>query len=238
MRETKAEIMRNVEGATKTKIIGDNTVEYFTPDGTRVIRFHHTDIVKVAPSGIVTLNSGGWHTPTTKERINGHTDVRIYQNKRVWYVSAQGKDLGIFQDGMTYDPATGEATGTGKVPDKKLIKEIRRYAKAFAAALPVEMPGHGDCLVCQMKDEKTGKYAFGNDHLLEHIKENYFVPSLIADVLTERGCGTSGGQAWFWMAFKGEGGKVQYPLTQHFRQQLSRWIYNYMYTRLIDGKVG
>lgn len=41
MRETKAEIMEGLE-ATKSKLVANNTVEYFRPNGNRVIRLHHT----------------------------------------------------------------------------------------------------------------------------------------------------------------------------------------------------
>ena len=66
---TKREMMEGVE-AKEAKIIANNTVEYIKPDGTKVIRLHHTDILEFPPRGGVIFNSGGWKTVTTKSRMN------------------------------------------------------------------------------------------------------------------------------------------------------------------------
>lgn len=56
-----------------------------------VMTLHATDIVTVVPSGQITLNSGGWQTPTTKSRINdalhelGVRFAGVSQAKHVWY---------------------------------------------------------------------------------------------------------------------------------------------------------
>jgi len=81
MRETKSQIMEGIE-TIESKVLADNTVEYKKPDGTTVIRFHHTDIIETAPDGTITLNSGGWKTMTTKDRMNSFQNVtRIVQEK-------------------------------------------------------------------------------------------------------------------------------------------------------------
>jgi hypothetical protein len=32
------------------------------------------------------LNSGGWRTSTTKDRINKYSPVKVYQRKYEWYL--------------------------------------------------------------------------------------------------------------------------------------------------------
>jgi hypothetical protein len=60
------------------------------------IVLHNTAVVIIFPSGKYQLNSGGWKTPTTKDRINMYSPVKVYQKKHIWYVSDQ-----IFFDGYT-----------------------------------------------------------------------------------------------------------------------------------------
>lgn len=39
-------------------------------DGSRVARYHDTDILAVTPAGDVRVTFGGWHTISTRERFN------------------------------------------------------------------------------------------------------------------------------------------------------------------------
>ena len=82
------------------------------------VRLHSTDIVEVeeitSTYGIrgVTLNSGGYRTPTTKRRRNQvfealEIPLRVYQKGLVWYVEIGERpwhgDNGpvVFKDGIT-----------------------------------------------------------------------------------------------------------------------------------------
>ena len=47
-----------------------NTFTYTRVDGTEVFRFFATDVVVLLPDGAAMLNTGGYRTKTTKERIN------------------------------------------------------------------------------------------------------------------------------------------------------------------------
>jgi hypothetical protein len=40
------------------------------PDDEIAVRLHNTDVVTFRRDGAITLNTGGWFTVTTKERIN------------------------------------------------------------------------------------------------------------------------------------------------------------------------
>ena len=65
-------------------------------DGGVAIRLHSTDIVTIHDDGSMILNSGGWLSVTTKERINRYTPARITQRAGVWYMA----DGSLFYDGM------------------------------------------------------------------------------------------------------------------------------------------
>jgi len=82
----------------KPKKIANNTVRYHIKmmvvangnNGSRgtieVVRLHDTEIVKKFPNGDIELNSGGWLTLTTKERMNrvAEGNYSIWQRDRRW----------------------------------------------------------------------------------------------------------------------------------------------------------
>jgi hypothetical protein len=100
---------------TEASMIGHSTLEYTRPDGTRVIRFHLTDVVTIAQNGTLTLNSGGFQTATTKKRINEYLPWGwdLFQSDHVWYVGyryGENRKRYLFEDGMTIAP-DGTVTG-------------------------------------------------------------------------------------------------------------------------------
>lgn len=181
MKETKVQIMAGIEGVKSSKIIGANTVEYVRENGDRVIRLHHTDIVTFKPNSDIVLNSGGWKTPTTKDRMNSASPkINVQQRNSVWFLG--GGDDYPFADGITIHP-DGNVTGEGPDPKKtlKLKAKIKEYVAEFMAALElreIPQPSGGDCWACCMKNDK-GETVIGSDHILGHIKEKYYVPSLL-----------------------------------------------------------
>jgi len=83
---------------------------------------------------------------------------------------------------------------------KDIDKFIDGYIKALAKGMP--MPSEGDCWYCLMFDavpandgEESGRRGKsiepgsteGNDHLFNHMKERYYVPSLVINALRDRG---------------------------------------------------
>jgi hypothetical protein len=90
--------------------VANNTYMTREADGTIRYRLHSTDVVIHHPDGTFTLNSGGWHTVTTKERINRYAPCRVYQQAFEWFVV--GRDAALnwdwdhpypFEDGMRVD---------------------------------------------------------------------------------------------------------------------------------------
>ncbi len=258
-RQTKKEIMSGVDGEfTSAKILTGNTVEYTRPSGARVIRFHNTDIMEFRPNGDVEFNSGGWQTVTTKDRMRRFgPDIGLHQEKRVWWVHEPvpptvpatwqnrwewiRENRMAWKDGLIRHP-DGTITGAGRPPSPALVKQIKAYAKGFAAALPVELPDGGNCWFCALRSEdgKTmGEHGNNVDHLLSHVQEKYYVPALLWNILVKRGCDPHGirGNIWFHYGFKsGPGGEARMRLDDRLRKDFQRWIYSHLYEILVNGK--
>lgn len=91
----------NAGRAQDSKSLGNNTAahrfDYGPATGSIGVRLHATDVVVAHPDGSVTLNSGGYRTVTTKDRINrflpkGYDEggwrwtVSVFQRDYVWYI--------------------------------------------------------------------------------------------------------------------------------------------------------
>jgi hypothetical protein len=96
---THYEATKMVHGKTKrnTRKVGNNTYAEILPDGSVGIALHGTTVVCIHPDNSATLNTGGWYTITTKDRINQYSPVRVYQRKREWYLD----DGTPYTDGVT-----------------------------------------------------------------------------------------------------------------------------------------
>jgi len=95
---THFEAIKMVHGKTKknSRKVGNNTYAEILPDGSVGIMLHSTYVVKIHPDNSATLNSGGWHTSTTKDRMNKYSPVRVYQRKGQWYLES-GEE---YEDGV------------------------------------------------------------------------------------------------------------------------------------------
>ena len=87
--------------------IGNNTYLVRRGPSAIAIRLHATDVVTIYSDGTYALNSNGWRTPTTKERINKYGPVRVYQKKRKWYADL-GTRIVSFHDGMMIFPCKAQ----------------------------------------------------------------------------------------------------------------------------------
>jgi hypothetical protein len=108
MRTTKRAQLANVAYVGISKKVDNNTVAYTRPNGDRCIRLHRTDVVTHRADGCCVLNSGGWQTVTTKDRINsyGPAGVRVFQRKHEWFICKAGDwDNAVpFEDGVVITP--------------------------------------------------------------------------------------------------------------------------------------
>ena len=175
---------------------------------TIAVRYHATDVVTYHQGGPTVLDNGGWHTSTTKERMNTYSAARIWQSKGLWYIGdspwKEGGQAVLFFDGIkVYDsgvvanpPDTGEAERFEKAK-RQIDRQVSAYIKGFVEHLRelghVDLDTGGDCFYCQMQEVSTGR-ALGDameaqKHLLSHLSERYYVPSLLFRAMEERGYG-------------------------------------------------
>jgi hypothetical protein len=186
-------------GSKKSRPYANNTrIEIDTLNlGHEVITvlYHGNGVVNFFPDGTTTFNSCGWKTSTTKERINWFLPdgFSLYQSKSVWYLSQRGDGVGhklpqsyIFADGIAIKNGTVYNTGAEDTT-KDTIKTIKKYVDGYIKALlamEVESPSSGDCWYCVMKDasgKNLGELTNDTSHILSHMEESYYVPSLLVN---------------------------------------------------------
>jgi len=163
------------------------------------VRLHETDVLTYTPKDKIILNSGGWKTPTTKDRINTYLPYNagkgfyLSQDAGIWYLHDRtALKTFVFTDNIEIHK--GKVKGQEKSDPKQLKKEISKvnqYCKNFAKALVsgnIPAPGAGDCWFCLMvtQDGKTlGDSTKNEGHLIDHIKEKYYVPSLLTNAIKD-----------------------------------------------------
>ena len=190
---TKKESLLGIENITKSRIIANNTIEY-KKGRVKFIRLHLTDVIEIHKNHII-LNSGGWKSMTTKDRINSFQDLcYIFQSKGLWHVETKTGNESIFYDGM-------KILNTGRIikpkqddkKTKRLMKQIDSYCKKLAGLKTLPEPHAGDCFYCSMRKTNTsemlGDVAKNKDHLIQHLKEKYIMGSLIINALKNSGYG-------------------------------------------------
>lgn len=104
-----------------------------TRDNGTVVRLHQTDIVSISASGVIVLNSGGWHTVTTKRRMNEASQefdlgFSVYAKKGDWYIDTPFDGTIDFFDGVRFQ---GRPISNPK--RKRTVAKKRRTAKQIAA---------------------------------------------------------------------------------------------------------
>ena len=166
------------------------------------VRLHNTDVVTLHKSGTYTLNSGGWRTPTTKDRINTYGPVNISAVGGHWQVYRApdwySNPLALFKDGMRVTK-TGKLIGAGGKLETKREDKLRAQVKAFCAEYirrlydgELPAPGGGDCWGCSMVNTDPAakdQYPMGRDCVRGHIKEKYYFGSLIVRAFKAQGMG-------------------------------------------------
>lgn len=170
------------------------------PDGAIAVRLHATDVVTYLPNGTYRLDSGGWRTVTTKARIAEYAPVHIGQKAGVWTLYAcpgwmpQWANAYPYADGIVVDsegmPVSGmpsaRTVAASARTTARMTARIRAYVRGYMAAFRAGMPlpGLGDCLYCQM--DANGPSG-DTGHLISHMTERYYVPSLAVNALVTRG---------------------------------------------------
>lgn len=233
-------------GSRDSRKVANNTYLIRTPEGAAV-KLHATNVVTFLPEG-VRLDSGGWRTPVTRDRINEclPSGWRLWQDGGLWTAYPPRPEPDGYADLSRAFPyaermtllADGSVRYDGEKPnpeaEKKLRAAVRAYAKGYVAALlagKIPPPSLGDCWGCAMRyeddekvrSERTG--PMGSDHIREHIREKYFVPSLAFNALKAAGAGPYYASATFAL-MQGKAGEHDGGiLAPTLRRAIARYIY-------------
>jgi hypothetical protein len=220
-------IERPIENNTRIIQIDDGTIGIKLHD-TFVIKYYSNVLsgIKVHEGDTIQLNSGGWKTVTTRDRINRFCPLNVWSEKNVMYVSAlnwyrihENKRNGIkskvyhFRDRMWFNPDGTVWVKENSEPvqlkpynkkeeqqKRKQLKAIDTFIKNYVNKLAsgqMDKPGSSDCFICQFEagDEriemgtltkegyKPGVFNDHGDHLLNHIREKYYVPSIVFNAI-------------------------------------------------------
>lgn len=179
----------------KSRKVDNNTYMVINDDDSIGIRLHDTQVVVFYPT-YAQLFTGGWHTPTTKDRINNFAPCNVSQKNNIWYI----EDSILFYEGIKVDysgQVMGKIMASKAVEDKnaKIKAKIKKYIDLAMVKLVkgIELPNGGDCWYCSFKvseGKDTGKSwgdVSSNDHLLQHFKDGYIVSSLLWNAVSEAG---------------------------------------------------
>jgi len=184
------------------KPLENNTYLVKVDDKTLGVKLHDTIVVYIFKSGVYQLDTGGWRSVTTKDRINRYGPARVNQKNNIWYIGD-----GIFEDGVRVNAEGKVLTpqrGVKEVEAKKrkLDRMVLKYIKGFGehvirnglqvdkADKPTEQspwkvvelvegpkpiaPGPGDCWACYfgITSDDPLKEPLGVEHLLQHMLED------------------------------------------------------------------
>lgn len=212
----------------RPKIIARNTFRYTREDET-VIRLHATDVARVLPSGAVVLNSGGYKTVTTKDRMNtvlkGYS---LYQSKGLWYVRrySDGKTVPYY-DGIMVPKCfdvSGPAHRAAERNEKRetaLRAKVLKFVKQLDKLECLPNPSQGDCWLCSLQDKDGHQWGEGDpSHILSHVRESYLHGSLILNALKWAGYNNPG---FIWQLGNRDLKEGKTPW--HAKNALRRYLY-------------
>jgi hypothetical protein len=166
--------------------VANNTRIHRLGNGDIAIKLHATDVVTYCFNGPVILNSGGWKTVTTKDRINRFSPscISLFQTGGQWYVSMNGvkhaycDNMKIDKDGRILFGSTADYQKTRRI-NRLLDKYIEKMLK-----LPeLPFPEDGDCFICRFAGSDSGC-------LEAHLEEKYVHGSLIWNAIKARSYGS------------------------------------------------
>lgn len=196
-------------GRMDRRKVANNTYAIRRDDDTIAIRLHETDVVTVTRDNRVRLETGGWYTVTTKERINRYIPGwTAYSDRGTWYVRHyaagwENSEAVRFFDGITIDLTTNEIVNPPAddafdeldARNAEIEKAISRYVDGFTPeeaqrlidAWKAGEGTAGDPWCCLMVAEDGSRpLAEGSDHLRLHIDEGYRFLSLLILVYEAR----------------------------------------------------
>jgi hypothetical protein len=95
-------------GQRGTRIVGHN-LHYDESQWDVAVRYHATNVVVYHANGCITLNTGGYYTPTTAARMNEYlpSHLHVQRRKRKWVVfNGHTREHRFFHEGYNREYIT------------------------------------------------------------------------------------------------------------------------------------
>ena len=196
-----------------SRTVANNTVVHRLDNGDIAVQLHATDVVTYHSDGSMTLRTGGYQTMTTKQRLTAFAPYVVSSVKGRWFISNTWSTMDRhipFVDGITLDPSkplpaaadTSAEDAANKATNKAIDQYVKGYTDEVIRELYEDAAAHGtagDCWFCSMIDVPTpggnGYNTTGestsnlrhNEHLLNHLDEEYRMASLMRNALVAKG---------------------------------------------------
>lgn len=216
-RETKETAFAGLTGIVSSKKVEHNTYEVNFENGDRAIRFHKTTIVTFHPDGSFTLNSGGFHTQTTSERIRRYAkNVRLMSERGIWYVSFRKDEkdyqwppkekFTAFYDGITFSKRGKVLTGKRDI-DNKAVNALRKSITLYCKRIKT----------MQLPVVTTGKHLSDAD-LLRLVKSGHISEAVIYNAFIH--CGYSDEQVYLWTGIMKSNEQAAHVVRRYLSERL------------------
>ena len=96
-----------LKGRSSKKLCNNTYLQRRVESGAIAVMLHETDVLTLNPDGSTILDSGGWETATTKDRINSYLQFgQVWSKRKEWSLYVNGKPT-PFQDGIRIGPRGG-----------------------------------------------------------------------------------------------------------------------------------
>lgn len=203
------ELVTDKRGKVRDSLrLENNTTAFRRPDGIAV-QLHDTDVVTFRNDGTVVLNSGGWDTLTTRDRMNRYAPgARVYRHEGKTRVAVGGRSFFLI-DGFRYRPDTGEVLTDPAILQElegraDLLKAAKKAARKWVRSMNAEEARElgdklaesdfaGDCFYCR------GIAGGSSEHVALHLHERYYVPSLFLNAFRAKWGHHAGRYAFAWV---------------------------------------
>lgn len=118
-------------GGRDRKKLAGNTYLVRMDDGSVVVLFHSTPILRYRADDTCVVSSGGYRTVTTKARLNDYGPVLLWAKKGAWWWGLDGMEM-QFRDGVIYDLyPDGSVKGISETGVMSADPEERALVEAF-----------------------------------------------------------------------------------------------------------
>jgi hypothetical protein len=181
----------------ESKKLANNTYLY-RKDNVFCVKLHNTDVVTIYDDDRQSINSGGYLTKTTKDRINTFSFASVFQERGLWFLRQNNEKIPFF-DGIEINSSGSIVSSQEKILSvddlierkKMLDKKIKQYINGFiddALENGLGAPEVGDCLFCQIYSQNPDQISTHDfEHIYSHIEEKYYVRSLLLMAIQSRG---------------------------------------------------